>query len=129
MMNRIQSYYGSMNFMLLLITTYTIREATLRHYIPGITFWWLLGAGVVLIAVVALVDYKLVHPSEIIYSHSQSWKHSNPVRKELSRLESSVNHLQTAEAEGVQTLISSIELLRQSVDKLEVALREGRSDQ
>jgi len=128
MMNRVQSYYGSINFMLLLITTYTIREATLKHYIPGITFWWLLGAGAVLIIAVAVIDYKLVHPSEIIYAHSQSWKHNNPVRKQLTRMEESANRLQRRDTEELKALMGAIDSLRQSVDRLESTLHRDGGD-
>ncbi len=124
---RVQTYYAFVNLVLLLVTTYTIREASIKQYIPRFNFWWLLILGAVLIVGAALIDYKLVHPSEIAYNQSQAWKHKNPVRRELGRLEESINQLQILGVEDVKALTDSIDLLRQSVDRLEIALREFRS--
>lgn len=80
---RTQSYYTTVNVALLLVTTYTVREEYLKHYLPWFNFWWLLAIGIVLIIIVDIFDHKIVQPSEIAYLQQQNWKHKSPVRHEL----------------------------------------------
>lgn len=96
MITRTQSYYSLMNVVLLLVTTYTVREATIQKWFPWLNFWWLLGIGAAAIIAVAAIDYKLVHPSEIAYNQSQAWKHRSPVRKELGQMQQSITAIQGA---------------------------------
>lgn len=93
MITRTQSYYSLLNVVLLLVTTYTVREATIRNYIPGFNFWWLVGIGAFLIIAVAVIDYKLIYPSETAYNQHEAWKHRSPVRKEFAEMKALINQL------------------------------------
>ena len=119
---RTQAYYSLFNIVFLLITTYTVREATIRHYIPEFNFWWLLVIGMAFIITVAILDYKFIHPSEIAFTQSQAWKHKSPIREKLEELEKSMG--QPQEISDFATLTNSINELNTSIKSLEELLRD-----
>lgn len=94
MIQRTQAYYGILNVMLLLITTYTVREATIKKLFPWFNFYWLLGVGVAFIIIVVITDYKFVYPSQIAWHQHEAWKHGSPVRKDFDMVK---KHLKKVE--------------------------------
>lgn len=83
MIQRTQAYYAIINASLLLITTYTIRETTIKTHLPWFDFRWLLLFLVTFIVTVVLIDYKFIYPSQIAFHQHEAWKHRSPVRKDL----------------------------------------------
>lgn len=97
-MQRTQAYYALINASLLLITTYTVREATIKAHIPWFNFGWLAAALVVFVVVVALVDYKIIFPSQVAYHQHEAWKHRSPVRKDMEAMQKELNLIKEAVA-------------------------------
>jgi len=95
MLTRVQSYYVYVNISLLLITTYTVREATIKAFIPWFNFIHLLAFLIVGISVVAVIDRKWVYPSQIAFHQHQAWKHKSPIRQAIE--EDRQNNLQRME--------------------------------
>lgn len=93
MIQRTQSYYAIINVCLLLVTTYTVRELTIKKYIPGFNFLWLLAALAVFVVVVSLIDYKFIYPSQIAFHQHEAWKHRSPVRKDMGRMKKEIRDI------------------------------------
>ncbi len=93
MIQRTQSYYSIINISLLLIATYTLREATIKKYFPDFNFFWLLAILAVFVIVVALLDYKFVYPSQIAFHQHEAWKHRSMVRKDTEAMKSQIRSL------------------------------------
>jgi hypothetical protein len=85
MLQRTQSYYAIVNISLLLVTTYTVREATIKAHLPWFNFWILLVALGVMVGVVALIDYKWVFPSQMAHHQHMAYKHRNLIRRDLEK--------------------------------------------
>lgn len=83
MMQRLQSYQGLLNGLLLLATVYTVREKTIIKHLPWMTFAIFVGVIAVGMIIIGIVDYKLVHPSQIAYQQHEAYKHRSLLRKDL----------------------------------------------
>lgn len=93
MIQRTQSYYAIINVCLLLITTYTLREVTIKKYFPDFNFLWLIAFLAVFVVVVSLVDYKFIYPSQIAFHQHEAWKHRSPVRKDMIKMKKEMRSL------------------------------------
>lgn len=85
MLTRAQTYYALLNMPLLLITVYTVREATIHKYMPWLTlpmFFIILVVGII---IVIIIDYKIVYPSVIAFHQHEAWKHRSMARQNLDK--------------------------------------------
>jgi hypothetical protein len=95
---RTQAYYALINASLLLITTYTVREATIKAHFPWFNFGWLAIALIVFVVVVALTDYKVIYPSQVAYHQFEAWKHRSPVRRDMEAMKQELDLIKEAVA-------------------------------
>ena len=81
---RTMFYMTPINLFMLAATTYHITARDFMwQYAPWVNFW-LFFAGLVLIAICAMIiEFKVVFPSSIFFSNTQSYKHGNLIRKDL----------------------------------------------
>lgn len=93
MLQRTQSYYGSFNILLLLVTTYTVRETTIHKYAPWATFGVILGIAVILIIVINIIDHKWIYNSQVAYHQHIAWKNLSPVRRQVELLVENQNKM------------------------------------
>lgn len=85
MLSRAQTYYALLNLPLLLVTAYTVREATIKKYVPWFTLPMFFGILLVGIIIVIIIDYKIVYPSVIAFHQHEAWKHRSLARKNLDK--------------------------------------------
>jgi len=85
--NSTLGYVGYINFSLIVAVAYntTLRDP-LQQYFPWLTFPMFIGVMVVVVGLAMLIEYKLMMPSSISFGLSQSWRHRNPVRTELEKI-------------------------------------------
>ena len=94
MIQRSQTYYSIFNVILLLITTYTVREVTIKTYLPWFNFWHLIAVIFVIIILIILLDHKLIYPSQIAFHQHEAWKHESPVRKEFKKINERLDRIE-----------------------------------
>ncbi len=82
--SRTMFYITPINLFMLAATTYHVTARDFMwQYAPWFNFWMFFG-GLVLIVICAMViEFKLVFPSSIFFSNTQSYKHGNLIRKDL----------------------------------------------
>lgn len=115
MIQRAQVYYALLNIFLLLITTYTVREATIRNLIPGFQFWWLLVAVPIIGAIVLIIDYKYIYPSEIAWHQHEAWKHRSPARRDFTEIKN-ILHGEDGKS-GMVEALAKIEARLDAIEK------------
>ena len=95
---RVVFYVTALNFVLLAATAYhtTLRE-TIQSQLPWLTFPVFLGVLVVLVLISMVIEYKIVLPSTIAYLNEQGYKHQNPIRAQLDRIEKMLADMQERE--------------------------------
>ncbi len=93
MIQRTQAYYAMINAGLLLITTYTVREATIHEYAPWMTWPVILGIIALMMLTILIVDYKWVYPSQIAFHQHEAFKHRSMIRQQLDGIEKKVDIL------------------------------------
>jgi len=81
---RTMFYMTPINLFMLAATTYNIAARDFMwQYFPWVNFW-MFFAGLVFIAICAMIlEYKVVFPSSVFFSNTQSYKHGNLIRKDL----------------------------------------------
>jgi len=94
-------YVTAINFLLLAATAYhtTLRDALLERQLAWMTFPVFIGLLLVLILVLMVVEYKLILPSTMAYLNAQVYKHENPIRRQLNRIEETLKALQDGTTE------------------------------
>jgi len=85
MLSRAQTYYALINMPLILITAYTVREATVNKYVPWLTLPVFFGFLILFVLAIIIIDYKIVYPSVIAFHQHEAWKHRSPVRLQLEK--------------------------------------------
>lgn len=97
---RVLFYVSGINFVLLAATAYhtTLREP-IHQWMPWFTFPMFLGILVVLVSLSMVLEYKLVLPSTMAYLNLQQYKHQNPIKAQLDRIEATLAKMQKDTAE------------------------------
>jgi len=85
MMMRSQSYYAQTNAAMILLTMYTVREASFKSYLPWINFPIFFGIIIVIMIFVMLADYKFVYPSQIAFHQHEAYKHRSLIKRDLDK--------------------------------------------
>jgi len=85
MLSRAQTYYALINMPLILITAYTVREATVNKYMPWLTLPVFFSFVILFVLTIIIIDYKIVYPSVIAFHQHEAWKHRSPVRLQLEK--------------------------------------------
>jgi len=93
---RAMFYMTPINLFMLSATTYHVTaKAYISQFAPWIDFW-MFFFGLVFIALCAMViEYKVVFPSSVFFSNIQSYKHGNPVRRDLETIMQQLQKLDT----------------------------------
>jgi len=105
MLTRAQSYYGLMNASMMMVTVYTVREATIKSHLPWMNFMIFFAFIVCMLIVVMIFDYKMVYPSQIAFHQHEAWKHRSPVRKDFEALRAQLNE----QAKELQKICKALE--------------------
>lgn len=79
-------YINGFNFILLTITAYPVVSEWLHQRQIAIPFWQYEGVMLAVIAIIMYVEYKLSMSGYYRASNELSWKHDNPIRKELEEV-------------------------------------------
>lgn len=82
-MTRTQSYYGLLNMPMMLIILYTVRMQSFIKYIPWLTLPVFIGILALLLVIIAILDYKIIYPSQIAYHQHEAYKHRSLIRQQL----------------------------------------------
>ena len=77
---RIGAYFGYVNFLLLIVTFYSV---TGYKYAP---LWLFVCFAIVIMIVIGIVDYFLILPSEIAFGNQQFVRHQNPIYDEIKEI-------------------------------------------
>ena len=86
--SRTGAYMSYVNFLMLIITFYTIRG---HKYISLELFLMFAGIGVVAIAA---FDYFVMLPSEQAFLNEQSAKHQNPIYEEIKEIKKKLDEME-----------------------------------
>lgn len=73
MVSRTSAYFGYINFGLLLLTFYSV---TGYNYAP---LWLFVVVALVVLVIIAAVDFFFILPSEQAFSNQQIARHQNPI--------------------------------------------------
>ncbi len=94
-LTRVILYVSFINFLLLAVTAYhTTLESTLRTWMSWMTLPIFVGILTVLVLISMVIEYKIVLPSTIAYLNLQGYKHQNPIREQLDRVERTLADIQ-----------------------------------
>jgi hypothetical protein len=102
LLTRVFFYVTALNFILLAATAYntTLREP-LHEWFPWLTFPLFLAILAIVLAFSMVLEYKLVLPSTIAYLNQQGYKHQNPIREQLDRIENELRNLRNDIGDGM----------------------------
>jgi len=78
--SRVGAYFGYINFLLLLMTFYSV---TGYKYAP---LWLFIIGACFGIIVVGAIDYFVMLPSELAFANQQSVRHQNPIYDEIKKI-------------------------------------------
>jgi len=95
---RVLLYVSLINFLLIVATAYntTLRD-TLQVWAPWLSFPVFLGALVLLLLLLMILEYKVVLPSSWSFVNKQQYEHQSPVKEQLDRIEKILENMQNGE--------------------------------
>ena len=82
--SRVSTYFGYINFGILLLTFYSV---TGYKYAP---LWLFLVIALILLSIIAIVDFFIILPSELAFSNQQIAKHQNPIYELVKEIKSTI---------------------------------------
>lgn len=80
-------YVSIANTLMLSLTFwYTSGSIIAAKYAPWLTMWMFLSVSIVLLAIVMILDYKLMYPSRQGFISTQAYIHANPAVTDLKEI-------------------------------------------
>lgn len=83
--SRTSSYFGYINFGMLLLTFYSVEG---YKYAP---LWMFLIVSVAALTLIGAIDYFMILPSEQAFINQQTARHKNPIYEKLKEIEKVIN--------------------------------------
>lgn len=109
---RVQGYYSMFNMPMLVLTLYTVRMESIRHYVSWLTLpvlIWILLVGIIILI---LMDWKLVHPSQVAHHQHLAWQANSPARLRFENQGKRLDNIEN-ELKGVKAMQAAMyELLK-----------------
>ena len=84
---RVGAYFGYINFLLLIMTFYSV---TGYKYAP---LWLFLCFAMLSMITIGIVDYFLVLPSEVAFGNQQAVRHQNPIYDEIKKIKEQLKEI------------------------------------
>lgn len=78
-------YFGVINSIMLSITLWATAGPMVKEVIPWANYWLFLLAGVIITAIVLMLDYVFIYPVRQRFINEQACKHENPAMEELKK--------------------------------------------
>ena len=79
---------SAIQYVTMIIILYTTSARPfLDIYYPWVTFWMFMLIAVVMVLVVMVIVYMIAAPSTFAFHNQQLWKHDNPMRFKLEKIE------------------------------------------
>jgi hypothetical protein len=94
----------------------------LAQYFPWMTIWHLLGIMIGIILVAMIFFYKFIIPSQVAFASQQTYKHRNPLVKDMKivLLQQKIINIRLANLEGKSGIkVDGIEEIEKKITELE----------
>ena len=87
-------FIAMLNLLLLITTAYnTTLRGWFEHYNVPLNFWTFTGLVALLLIIAACLLYKFALPSFFSFLNDQAYRHDNPIRGDIEKLQKSVDEL------------------------------------
>jgi len=104
-------FIAMLNLLLLITTAYnTTLRGWFEHYNIPLNFWTFTGSVALLLTIAASLLYKFALPSFFSFLNDQAYRHDNPIRKDIEKLQ--------------KTLDSNLKEVEGRLEKLEKGVEE-----
>lgn len=91
-------------------TLYAVLYPTLNKWLPWISFGVFVLVAFVCIAILLVISYVVLYPSNLAFQNKQIYKHQNPIQRDLLLIKQKVGiPLTKAESAEVERLLKELE--------------------
>ena len=86
-------FIAMINLLLLIMTAYnTTLRGWFEYYNIPLNFWSFTGLVVLLLTITAYLLYKFALPSFFSFLNDQGYRHDNPIRKDIERVQKTLDN-------------------------------------